>query len=184
MASCRVEGAPCTPPLLFINPPLLAFLVYFLFFCREVFCLQAALSTTTTRVNLGQQVCRTPGRAGDVKFCRTRERLRQPLSAPPPYWATNEAPCTYNNCGGFIHLRGFLTLRSCAAHINKYCRADPPPHTSLESVVHCKSSPQASLSRMQLTLHANHRTTHGASRLVRAMSCLVGESPACCVPAL
>ena len=34
----------------------------------------------------------------------------------------------------------------------------------------CKYASQAVLSTMQLTLHATRRTTHGASRLVQAMS--------------
>ena len=39
------------------------------------------------------------------------------------------------------------------------------------------SASQAILSGMQLTLHANHQTPHGASRSVRSNTCLVGEDP-------
>ena len=44
--------------------------------------------------------------------------------------------------------------------------------SSLKLSFICKSASQAALinSRMQLTLHATRRTTHGASRLVQAMS--------------
>ena len=48
-----------------------------------------------------------------------------------------------------------------------------------------KPAPQAVLSRMQLTLHATHRTPHGASRLGLAMfAWLVGESRACSGPSI
>ena len=40
----------------------------------------------------------------------------------------------------------------------------------------CLTRPVA-LSRMQLALHATRRTPHGASRLVQATPCLVGEHP-------
>ena len=42
------------------------------------------------------------------------------------------------------------------------------PHLKLSSI--CKSTSQAVLSRMQLTLHANHQTPHSASRLVQSIS--------------
>ena len=47
-----------------------------------------------------------------------------------------------------------------------------------------KSASQAILSRMQLTLHATHRTPLRASRLVQAFSdCLAGAKLKCSVPA-
>ena len=46
-----------------------------------------------------------------------------------------------------------------------------------------KSASQAVLSMLQLTFHAPRRTHHGASRLVQAMSALVGENTTCSVPA-
>ena len=46
-----------------------------------------------------------------------------------------------------------------------------------------KSVLRAVLGRMQFTLHATHRTPHGASRLAASNVCLVGENPTCSVPA-
>ena len=46
-----------------------------------------------------------------------------------------------------------------------------------------KSVLRAVLAKMQFTLHATRRTPHGDSHWVQAMSRLVGENPACSVPA-
>ena len=58
-----------------------------------------------------------------------------------------------------------------AMHDNEYA---PPPYRSH----YMQESPlsQAVLSTMQLTVHATSRTPHGASRLVQANVCLVGET--------
>ena len=55
---------------------------------------------------------------------------------------------------------------------------------SLKLSSKCKSASKAVPSRMQLTLHATRQTPRGASRLVQANACLVGENPTCSVPAL
>ena len=46
-----------------------------------------------------------------------------------------------------------------------------------------KSVRRAVLRRIQCTLYATHGTPHGASRLVQAYVCLVGENSTCSVPA-
>ena len=74
--------------------------------------------------------------------------------------------------GGYIHTY-FLMSSKCRARskavFKLYWRSDPPPGETMSSNAR-QSASQAVPSRMQLTLHATRRTSHGASRLVVAMS--------------